>query len=62
MTLSEFIAEERNRLDAFEKWYRDQMAKGATDEEGHPIFPAEIGSGDWDEQLHFFDPDDISSI
>jgi hypothetical protein len=61
MNLSEFIAEERQRLDAFEKWYRNQMAEGPIDDSGCPVFPAEMGSVDWDEQLQFFDPSEIAS-
>ncbi|MFL7901598.1 hypothetical protein ACJ41P_10725 [Azospirillum argentinense] len=49
MTLDEFIAEEKARLDAFAKHWREQQI--VMDED---IFPSELPPGEWDEQYRSF--------
>lgn len=48
MSLDEFLTEERARIAAFEKFWRDGVA--ASPER----FPTDLGLGDWDEQLLMF--------
>jgi hypothetical protein len=48
MTLDEFVAEERARLDRFIADYRKQAVE-------HPDeWPLEMAAGEWDEQLQIF--------
>jgi hypothetical protein len=48
MKLHEFIAEQREKLTAFEEFWRVGMVATPSD------FPNEMGEGDWDEQLAIF--------
>jgi len=52
MTLDEFMAEEHDRLDAFEQFWRDGMR------DDPDAFPNDLGAGDWDEALMIFVPGD----
>ncbi|RWR30529.1 hypothetical protein D2T29_12725 [Sinirhodobacter populi] len=58
MTLEQFVEEEQKRLAAFSAWYRKKADEGEVNDDGSPVFPTEMGSGDWDEQYLFFDPAD----
>lgn len=51
MTLHEWIAEERARLDRFEAYW----LKYARLKENEEMFPMSMGAGEWDEQFRFFE-------
>lgn len=55
MKIEEFLSEEEKRIAAFKAWWL-KMHK-----EDPVTYPLEMGSGDWDEQLHLFDTNDIES-
>lgn len=65
LSLAEFIAEEKQRIDDFETYWKLLMAKEAKDGipadpetgETDPVYPEEMYPGDWDDQLMAFDPD-----
>lgn len=48
MTLDEFLAEQRRRLEAFERMWREE-------EEACGTGPVSLLPGDWDEQLQIFE-------
>lgn len=48
LTLEQFVAEQKRRLDLFHKWW---LSKQTTDKE---LYPESLRSGDWDEQFSFF--------
>lgn len=54
ITLPEFVAQERARLERFESWWNREMAKGETSPDGDPLFPAELPPGEWDSQFMDF--------
>jgi len=50
MSLDEFVQQQRQALEKFEKKWRKEH-------ETNPIvYPGSMMPGDWDEQLNFFDP------
>ena len=49
MNIETFLEGERKRLELFKKWWLENHAINPEH------FPLEMGSGDWDSQLHFFE-------
>jgi len=54
-TLDEFITEQKELLKKFEKYWRREHAK---DPEMFPLEFEDDNSGEWDEQLSFFEGDE----
>lgn len=52
ITLDEFVAEMRERIDKFEKYWEKN------NKENPEHFPNKMYSGEWDEQFMMFDEDD----
>ena len=53
MTLDEFVLEEKARIDAFARWWRENAALDAA----MGAWPMEMNPGDWDDQLIYYDAD-----
>jgi hypothetical protein len=50
ITLEEYVADEIARIQRF----KDHWSK-SNEDHGPDVWPMEMGAGDWDEQLRFFD-------
>lgn len=55
LTLNEFIAEQKEHLEKFEKHWREKHAANSV------AYPDNMYSGDWDEQLAIFSDGDTGS-
>jgi len=51
-TLDEFLSMTREKLDTFERFWREQVATG------NDNFPVYLPLGDWDEQFDIFEPEE----
>ena len=60
MTLDEFIKEQHELLDQFKRWYLRNQREEADENLGHnEYWPSELKSGEWDQQLLAFDPNEL---
>ena len=50
ISFDEFITREKTRVESFRRWWETQNTRQLTQ------FPKEMWPGDWNEQLHLFDP------